>query len=173
MGAPDLTNGSSGLRVDTTGCSVDDLVYCGAVQVAADACESWDGIVQRAVTEGWLGVEALSGLPGSIADVTRANVSAYGQSVSDAVVSVRTWDRHLDRQRTFAALECDFGPGSSRFTEHLPDGTLRYDVREVTILLKQGDLTTPIRDEELASRLGIASGGRVPLARVRHAVLGG
>ncbi|MBZ2196301.1 hypothetical protein [Occultella gossypii] len=173
MGASDLTRASAGLRVDTTGCSVDDLVYCGAVQVAADSSEPWDGIVERAVAEGWLGVEALSGLPGSVADVTRANASAYGQSVSDAVVSVRTWDRSVDRQRTFAAVECDFGPGSSRFTEQLADGSLRYDLREVTLLLKQGDLTTPVRDDALVARLGVASGDRVPLDLVRRAVLGG
>ncbi|CAM3569030.1 hypothetical protein OCAE111667_15935 [Occultella aeris] len=172
MDSPGSSESGTGLRVDTTGCAVDDLVYCGAVQVAADSAEPWDGIVERAVTEGWLGVEALSGLPGSIADVTLANASAYGQSVSDAVVSVRTWDRSVDRQRTFAAVECGFGPGTSRFTERLADGSRRYDVREVTLLLKQGDLTAPIRDDALAARLGITSGQRVPLARVRRAVLG-
>ena len=41
----------------------------------------------------------------------------------------------------------------------------------MTLLLKQGDLTAPIRDDALAARLGIRSGQRVPLARVRRAVL--
>ena len=62
----------------------DDVV----LDVAAG--ESWDGLVERCVTEGWAGVEALSGIPGSVGATPIQNVGAYGQEVADVVTAVST-----------------------------------------------------------------------------------
>lgn len=159
-----------GVDVDETGCDTDDLVYCGAVQVKVSPGEQWDGLVERAVEAGWVGVEALSWIPGSVTDAVRDNCSAHGQAVADVVVSVRSWDRIERAQRTFPAVDCGFGPRSSRFQEALADGTDRYVILEVSLLLRQGELTRPITDAELAALLGVTAGGRVPLLRVRQAL---
>ena len=45
--------------------------------------------------EGWIGVEALSGIPGSVGATPIQNVGAYGQEVADTIASVRCWDRVL------------------------------------------------------------------------------
>ena len=159
-----------GVTVDSAGCDVDDLVFCGAVQVRVGADEAWGALVERAVDSGWVGIEALAGVGGSVADATRDNASAFGQAVDDTVVAVRTWDRQADAQRTFPLSECGFRPGGSRFQEVLGDGSLRFQVLDVAFLFKQGDLTRPVQDASLARALGIEIGHRAPLAEVRDAL---
>lgn len=152
---------------------MDDLAVCAAVEVRVGGDESWDAFVQRAVGAEWVGIEALAGLDGSVADVTRDNASRFGQAVADTVVAVRTWDRESDAQRTFPASECDFRPGGSRFHEALADGSSRYEILDVAFLFRQGDLTAPVLHPDLAASLGVALGDRVPLTRVRDVVARG
>ena len=171
-GGSNLVVGDAGfdgtvVRVATRGVRV-ERDTCGGAFVTVAAGESWDGLVERAVAEGWSGVEALSGIPGSVGATPVQNVGAYGQEVADTVASVRTWDR-VDRvQRTFFAADCGFGYRTSRFKQE-PD---RYVVLEVTFQLPLGDLGAPIRYAELARALGVGVGERVPASDVRAAVLG-
>lgn len=160
----------TGIVVDDSACEIDDLAYCGGVQVTVPAGEGWDALVARAVASEWVGIEALSGIAGTVGDAVRANAAAHGQAVADTVVSVRTWDRFADAQKTFPLADCHFGPDTSRFLETLVDGAGRFEILDVSFLFKQGNLTTPIRDEALAGALGIDVGGRVPLGAVRDVV---
>lgn len=160
----------TGIIVDNSACEVNDLAPCGGVQVTVPSSEEWDALTARAVDSDWVGIEALSGIGGTVGEVVRSNVAAHGQAVADTVISVRTWDRASDAQRTLPLVGCGFGPGTSRMMEVLPDGSERFEILDVAFLFKQGDLTTPIRDEALAVALGVAVGGRVPLAAVREAV---
>jgi len=168
MGVMDLFNqpGAPRLRfdVDTSACDLDDLAPCGGVDVTVGGDVAWADLVQRAVTSSWPGVERLGGLTGTVGDAVRENAEADGQAVADVVASVTARDLTNGRTRGFAFTECAFGPGTSRFQEWLPDGRYRYDVLEVAFLFQLGDLTTPIRDPELAAVLGVAPGDRVPLA---------
>ena len=131
------------------------------------AGEGWDALVARAVDSGWVGVEALSGIPGSVGATPIQNVGAYGQEVADTLASVRTWDR-VDRvQRTFAAADCGFGYRTSRFKRD-PG---RFVVLAVTFQLRIGELSEQVRYAELARALGIEVGDRAPATEVRDAVL--
>ncbi len=159
-----------GVSVDSTGCDVNDLVFCAAVQVRAGGDEDWGSLVDRAVASEWVGIEALAEIAGSVAEVTRGNGSGYGQAVADTAVAVRTWDRQADAQRTFPLVECGFRPGGSRFQEVLADGSLRFTILDVAFLFKQGDLTAPIADPRLAEALGIEIGQRARLVEVRDTV---
>jgi UDP-N-acetylmuramate dehydrogenase len=145
----------------------DDVGCLGAVTVRVAAGEDWDGFVARAVDAGWVGVEALSGIPGSVGATPIQNVGAYGQEVAQTIASVRTWDRGDGAHRTFAAGDCGFGYRTSRFKQD-PG---RYVVLEVTYLLRQGTLGAPVRYAELAGALGVEPGDRAPLVDVRDAVL--
>ena len=161
-----------GIDVNTDGCAVDDMAFCGAPVATVTAGQDWDGLVTLAVDSGWVGLEALAGIPGRVGAVVADNVTAHGQQPSDTVASVRTWDRRTQRQRTFPMIDCGFAPGRSRFQEVLDDGTVRYVVLDVAFLFQQGDVSAPIRDEGLAAALGARVGARVPLAEVREAALG-
>ncbi|MGN0064870.1 MAG: UDP-N-acetylmuramate dehydrogenase [Nocardioides sp.] len=146
----------------------DDLACLGAVTVTVAAGEGWDDFVARAVEQGWVGVEALSGIPGSVGATPVQNVGAYGQSVSDTIAQVRVYDRVLRGVRTFAAADCGFDYRWSRFKAD----PQRHVVLSVTFLLKQGSLGAPVAYAELARALGVEPGQRAPLGDVREAVLG-
>lgn len=155
-----------GVTVDASGCDPDDLAACGGLLVSVAAGETWDELVMRAVGEGWIGIEALSGIPGLVGATPMQNVGAYGQEVAETIWSVRTYDREARRIRTLANAECDFAYRTSRFK-----GSGRYVVLSVTYQLLQGTLGAPIRYAELAGRLGLAVGERAKLGDVRAAVL--
>ncbi len=158
------------VEVATTGVvpDVEDGAACGGVMVTVAAGENWDALVATAVARGWVGVEALSGIPGAVGATPIQNVGAYGQEVSQTVASVRAWDRLLGRVHTFANDDCGFGYRHSRFKAD-PG---RYVVLDVTFQLAQGALGTPVGYAELARTLGVEVGERAPLAEVRAAVLG-
>ncbi len=160
------------LSVNDADCGEDALAFCGAVQVAVGAGWPWDDVVAMAVQRDWVGIERLSGLPGSVSGVTAANARSCGQAVGDAVAAVRTFDREADGTRRFAAVDCGFDGEGSRFSRaRLPDGSARYVILSVEFLFRQGDLSDPIRDEGLARALGLELGERAPLERVRTMVL--
>ena len=147
---------------------VEDGAACGGVMVTVAAGENWDALVATAVERGWVGIEALSGIPGAVGATPIQNVGAYGQEVSQTVASVRAWDRLLGRVHTFASADCGFGYRHSRFKAE-PG---RYLVLDVTFQLTQGTLGTPVGYAELARTLGVEVGERAPLTEVRAAVLG-
>ncbi len=145
-----------------------DDATCGGVLVRVSAGEDWDAFVATACARGWVGIEALSGIPGRVGSTPIQNVGAYGQEVSQTIASVRTWDRLEGRVRTFASADCDFGYRTSRFKAE-PN---RYVVLEVTFQFRQGELGAPVAYAELARTLGIEQGERAPLGRVRETVQG-
>jgi UDP-N-acetylmuramate dehydrogenase len=154
-----------GVRADTEG---DDDPTCGGVLVTVAAGEEWDAFVARAVEHGWVGVEALAGIPGLVGATPIQNVGAYGQEVAQTIARVRVWDRVLKGVRTFANAECHFGYRTSRFKAD-PG---RHVVLDVTFQLTRGSLGTSVQYAELARALGVEPGERAPLADVREAVLG-
>jgi UDP-N-acetylmuramate dehydrogenase len=160
------------VQVATTGVQRLAVDYCGGAEVKVAAGESWDGFVAEAVGSGWIGVEALSGIPGSTGATPVQNVGAYGQEVAGSIATVRTWDRVENRIRTLAAAECDFGYRDSLFKRERFRAGPRYVVLDVTFQLVVADRSEPVKYAELARTLGVAIGDRVPLAEVRTAVLG-
>lgn len=159
---------AEGMTVNADGCGVDDLSFCGAVQVTVAAGMPWADLVAAALERDWVGLESLAGLTGTVGAVVARNETVHGRSVADAVASVRTWDRRAGAQRTFAAADCGFREGGSRFGDESS-----LTILDVSFLLPHGDLSAPITDAGLARRLGIDIGARVPLARVHEAVTRG
>src|SRR5437867_6473059 len=92
-----------------------------AVELTAGAGEPWDSLVERAVSEGWAGVECLSGIPGLVGATPMQNVGAYGQDVSQTVTAVRALDRRSGEIATLSAADCGFGYRTSRFKRGEPD----------------------------------------------------
>ncbi|GII03067.1 UDP-N-acetylmuramate dehydrogenase [Planobispora takensis] len=136
-------------------------------RVTAQAGEDWDALVARAVAEGRSGVECLSGIPGMVGSTPIQNVGAYGQDVSQTITGVRVYDRVCGQVRDLPAAECGFAYRHSVFKED-PG---RYVVLAVTYVLPGDGLSGPVAYKELAVRLGVGIGTRVPPAEVRQAVL--
>lgn len=147
--------------------SLDDPAACGGFVVTIEAGEVWDEVVAYAVANEFVGIEALSGIPGLAGATPIQNVGAYGQELSQVVWNVRTFDRQAGAICTFANVDCGFSYRNSRFKQE-PG---RYVVLSVRLQLEQGPMSAPIRYKELARVLGVDLGQRAPLLDVREAVL--
>lgn len=155
------------VAVRTRGVREESMSACGGALVAVAAGEPWDSFVEYTISRRWTGLEALSGIPGLVGATPVQNVGAYGQEVAETIARVRVFDREENRIRTFFPPDCKFGYRTSIF-KHNP----RFVVLEVFFQLLWGDLSGPIRYQQLADRLGVdVCGSGVPLADVREAVL--
>ncbi|WP_082812520.1 UDP-N-acetylmuramate dehydrogenase [Cellulomonas timonensis] len=170
------------VRDARTGVTTPDESACAGTTLTAPAGAPWDDVVAHAVARRLVGLEALSGIPGSTGATPVQNVGAYGQEVAQTIALVRAFDRERARVRTFPLADLGFGyrtsvlkrsmrvdPGDDRSPWY---PTPRYVVLDVTFQLKPGDLSAPIAYGELAAALDVAVGERVPLADARAAVLG-
>ncbi|MFH5822038.1 UDP-N-acetylmuramate dehydrogenase [Georgenia sp. AZ-5] len=154
---------------------------CAGAALTVPAGQPWDEVVATAVEHGWMGLEALSGIPGSTGATPVQNVGAYGQEVAETLSSVRVYDRLERRTRMLAVGELGLGYRTSVLKRSLTDPaagggrtwgpTPRYVVLEVSFQLRLATLSAPVRYPELARTLGVAVGARVPAGDVRAAVL--
>lgn len=154
------------LRIATTGIKA-DVSDCGGAIVRVAAGEVFDDFVAHCVEQGWVGIEALSGIPGLVGSTPIQNVGAYGADVSQTIASVRTFDRYMGQFATFALTECGFGYRSSRFKAEAG----RYIVLSVTFQFPLGTQSAPVRYTELADHLGVEVGQRASSSGLRQAVL--
>lgn len=141
-------------------------VEADSVVLTVAAGEPWDALVRRSVEEGWSGIEALSGIPGSTGATPLQNVGAYGQEIADVIGSVRALDRATGAVRELTRDECGFRYRSSRFKDD-PD---RWLVLTVTLRLHRSQLGE-VRYEQLARHMGVRVGATAPIADIRREVL--
>ncbi|GIJ28634.1 UDP-N-acetylenolpyruvoylglucosamine reductase [Micromonospora qiuiae] len=136
------------------------------VTVRVEAGEPWDELVAATVTNGWSGVECLSGIPGSTGATPIQNVGAYGQEVAETITGVQVYDRITGTVDRVAAADCGFAYRTSIFKY-----SERWVVLSVDFRLERSPLSGPVRYAELARALGVDVGDRVPLAQARATVL--
>ena len=83
--------------------------------VTAQAGEDWDEFCGFCVENNLAGIECLSGIPGFVGGTPVQNVGAYGQEVSETVVSVRVFDRKSRELLELTNADCKFGYRTSIF----------------------------------------------------------
>ncbi len=111
-----LSNTIPGERVPGTvllfrdGAGLDtDEVGDGTVRVTVDASRSLDEVVAETTARGWHGMELMSGIPGTIGAGVVQNAGAYGQQLSDVLVSAEAYDVAAGRVRTLSPADLAFG----------------------------------------------------------------
>jgi UDP-N-acetylmuramate dehydrogenase len=136
-----------------------------SLHIRVQAGESWDGLVKRLVARGWAGIEALSGIPGSVGAAPIQNIGAYGQEVASALEGI------------------DFLDYSSGELVHLTTGDLELGYRSSAIKSGRAGVVvavyfaltaTPnstVQYQQLATALGVNIGDEVPVQQVRDTVL--
>lgn len=154
---------------------------CSGAMMTAPAGQPWDELVATSVHEEWMGMEALSGIPGTVGASPIQNVGAYGQETGDTLASIRVYDRLDQRTRMFAVGELELAYRDSKLkrSQREPDvgggriwgPTGRWVVLEATFQLRLASLSAPIRYAQLAEKLGVQLGERAPSRDVRAAVL--
>ena len=138
----------------------------GIAGLTVEAGEDWDGFVAWSLGEGYVGLEALSGIPGTVGAAPIQNIGAYGAEIAGSISSVRVWDSGSASVVDLSAAECAFSYRQSLFK-----GAHRWVVLSVTFDLVRGSVSAPVRYAELAALLGIAVGQAAPAGEVRSAVL--
>lgn len=79
------------------------------------AGENWDQVVERSVDSGLSGIECLSLIPGKAGATPVQNVGAYGQEISQTLVSVEVYDREAAQFVNIPNEDCAFAYRTSRF----------------------------------------------------------
>jgi UDP-N-acetylmuramate dehydrogenase len=149
------------------------VIYLGGLQgleflvegnVRASAGEDWDYFVGLTVAIDLAGIECLSGIPGFVGGTPVQNVGAYGQDVSETIVSVRCYDREAEEFVELSNADCGFTYRKSIFNSTDRE---RYIVTAVSFKLIPGG-KPKITYKDLAAYFD----GRQPtLAQTREAVL--
>ncbi|SMH45527.1 UDP-N-acetylmuramate dehydrogenase [Rathayibacter oskolensis] len=155
--------------VRTSGIERLETAEPGAVHLRVQAGESWDGLVAAAVERGWAGLEALSGIPGTVGASPVQNIGAYGQELSDTLVAVSFLDEGAREPVRLSAEELGLGYRTSVIKQGR-----RGVVLAVELLLEESGeqgAGSPVAYSQLATALGVALGDRVPLTAVRETVL--
>ena len=136
-------------------------------KITAQAGEDWDRFVAYCVENDLSGIECLSGIPGFVGGTPVQNVGAYGQEVSETIVSVRCLDRATGLIVELTNAECGFGYRTSIFNMTMRD---RYIVFSVTYsLIKGGAPRIAYKDikEFFAGRKPTLSETRDAVLRIR------
>ncbi len=137
----------------------------GLVTLDVGAGVAWEDFVAICVSKNYGGVECLSGIPGSVGGTPVQNVGAYGQEVSESIVSVLAYDLHERGVRVLQKKDCGFSYRTSVFnsTQHG-----RYVILRVTYALQPG-APAALRYADLQKLF--ASTRQPTLPQVRDAVL--
>lgn len=110
------------------------------VVINVDAGVMWDDLVQYAVSNNLAGVEAMSGVPGTVGAAPVQNIGCYGQELSSVLVSLTALDTHTNQIKTFQNEDCRFSYRHSIFKDDL---THRYIILKTELKLSKKLLNIP------------------------------
>jgi UDP-N-acetylmuramate dehydrogenase len=87
--------------------------------IEAGAGESWHGVVEWTLDQGYAGLENLARIPGTAGAAPVQNIGAYGLELSDRLESVDVVDFVTGRSATLPAAHCRLGYRDSVFKHEL------------------------------------------------------
>lgn len=145
----------------------------GFVRLRVQAGHDWDALVAYAVEAGLAGIEAMSGIPGTVGAAPVQNIGAYGQEIVQTLVEVELIDESTGEVSTVAAADLGLGFRTSVLKHHYGSAPERTAViLTVTLELEEiGHAERPIPGEQLRTALGLAAAASVSLSWIRDHVL--
>ncbi|GAA5152903.1 UDP-N-acetylmuramate dehydrogenase [Microbacterium pseudoresistens] len=171
--AGDLTFEGTVIRIRTSGIERLPSPHPGRVRVRVQAGHDWDALVAYTVAEGLAGIEAMSGIPGTVGAAPVQNVGAYGQEIQETLVEVELVDESTGEVTTVPAAELGLGFRTSVLKHHYGSVPQRRAViLSVTLdLAEVGEQGRIVRGEQLRRALELDHDGPVPLDWVRERIL--
>ncbi|HWV50204.1 MAG TPA: FAD-binding protein, partial [Microbacterium sp.] len=145
------------IRVLTTGIERLDSPHPGRARVRVQAGHDWDALVAYTVEQGLAGIEAMSGIPGTVGAAPVQNVGAYGQEIQETLVEVELIDEASGEVSVVPASELGLGFRTSVLKHHYGGVPLRRAViLSVTLdLVDVGDAGRIVRGEQLRRALAL------------------
>ncbi|MBA8815378.1 UDP-N-acetylmuramate dehydrogenase [Microbacterium halimionae] len=143
------------------------------VRLKVEAGHGWDAFVATTVERGLAGVEALSGIPGTVGAAPVQNIGAYGQEIVQTLVEVDLIDEATGEIETVAAADLALGFRTSVLKNHYGSVPQRPAVvlSATFDLVAVGKGEARVSGEQLRGALGIEPEASVTLQWVREQVL--
>ena len=161
------------VRVRTTGIERLPSPRPGYVRLRVQAGHNWDELCAYAVSAGLAGLEAMSGIPGTVGAAPVQNIGAYGQEISQTLVEVDLLDESTGEVSTVPASELGLGFRTSVFKHHYGSAPLRRAVI-LTVTFEVAEVGHEKREvvgAQLRAALGLQAGHPVSLEWIREHVL--
>ena len=159
------------IRILTQGIEELPSPHAGRIRLRVQAGHGWDALVAYAVEHGYAGLEAMSGIPGTVGASPVQNIGAYGQEIQETLVEVELIDEATGEISVVPASELGLGFRTSVLKHHY-GGVSR---RRAVILSVTVDLVVAqervVQGAQLRRALGLDSDAPVPLAWVRERIL--
>jgi UDP-N-acetylmuramate dehydrogenase len=118
----------------------DDL-YSTVIKIGAG--ENWDSVVERTVQMNLSGIEAMSAIPGTSGAAPVQNIGAYGQEISETLISLEAYDTTNNTFVTLQNEDCRF---SYRHSIFRGDEQGRYIITSITLELSKNQPVPPFYD---------------------------
>ncbi len=111
--------------------------------IRVGAGEDWDETVKKTVDMNLSGIEALSGIPGTVGASPVQNIGAYGQEVGDVIVNVEAYDTTTQQVVSLTPEDCNFTYRHSIFRGEAYE---RYIITAVSMELRKAAQEPPFYD---------------------------
>ncbi|MDR6142561.1 UDP-N-acetylmuramate dehydrogenase [Microbacterium foliorum] len=159
------------IRILTRGIEELPSPHAGRIRLRVQAGHGWDDLVAYAVEHGYAGLEAMSGIPGTVGASPVQNIGAYGQEIQETLVEVELIDEATGEVSVVPAPELGLGFRTSVLKHHYGGVPQRRAViLSVTVDLLVAEERV-VRGEQLRRALGLDSDAPVPLTWVRERIL--
>ncbi|MER7798271.1 UDP-N-acetylmuramate dehydrogenase [Microbacterium sp. NPDC096154] len=161
------------IRILTSGFEEVPGARDGFVRIRVEAGQNWDELVAWSVSQGLSGIEAMSGIPGTVGAAPIQNVGAYGQEIVQTLVEVELIDEETGDVSTVPASELGLGPRTSVLKQHYGSVPQRSAVvLSLTLeLARVGHEPRPVADARLRAALALGPEAEVSVAWIRETVL--
>jgi len=161
------------IRILTSGIEEIPSPHEGRVRLRVQAGHNWDELVAYAVARGYAGIEAMSGIPGTVGAAPVQNVGAYGQEIQETLVEVELIDEGADEPVVVPAADLGLGFRTSVLKHHYGEAEARRAViLSVTLdLAVTGEAGRVIRGDQLRRALTLEDFDPVPLEWIRSRIL--
>jgi UDP-N-acetylmuramate dehydrogenase len=131
------------------------------------AGEDWDELVAETVRDGLAGIEAMSGIPGSVGASPVQNIGAYGQELSDVFLKAEFLDYESGELQILEPKDMKFGYRDSAIKKG-KTGLITWIEIE---LLDLAGKARPLYSGQIAKDLNSEMGAQPSLVQVRDSVL--
>ena len=113
----------------------------GVAYFKAYGGEQWDDLVTYVSERGYSGIEAMAGIPGTAGAAPVQNIGAYGQEVTQVIVSVEAYDTKQEKFVVVPASDMKMSYRKSIFNSGENVG--RYFIYSTTVRVEKGQLNPP------------------------------
>ena len=145
-------------RLAPTTAAVRPSAYLGdrTVRLRVQAGEPWDDVVAQSVENGWAGIEALSGIPGSTGAAPIQNIGAYGQEISSSLVAIEFLDYLTGEVERLPATQLGLGYRTSLLKQGRAGLVIAVELELAESTPGHPSLSQPVAYAQLAATLGRA-----------------